>query len=527
MRKVLCSLIPLVLGVGACAAPPPDLSTSTTAIVNGVGIDTWEVKAIVSLPGGTGTFVHPYFILTAAHLTRPCVGPGDTGCWVGNGADAIKGGDGWYGRDGLYNLNAFDGWSALDPNSGRYSVTQVYYPRFGELNANEDAPDIALLRVSTPFRGQVIRVMGAPSLPTPANLCDAFEGSRARMAGFSGNPPANGADTTTRVRRWGEAEVECDLEVNERAFMLDGHGRDFVGVRACRGDSGGPVLWGPPGALSLGGVISYANYWNFPFNNDCPSDRGETGAAFIPRTLLERAAQADPICAGRSWDACVAAMGPAAPPIAPGFIEAGGDVDGIKVRWTDAYGQGTTRIRISRVPAFPDGTREIPVQLGARREYVDTWGTTNRTWRSTPSYGYTVCAVTTLEEQACDTVTYRPQHAAPPTNLGGVAGPQLDRVILSYSAADNGQMVPEVRVYRLDRWGYDPAPFGASQTFEDRRDVYAYHNYRYAVCTVSRDGEEACAGVTVDTYGGTPQCPRNKILCDGACRFPYECEFWQ
>jgi hypothetical protein len=76
--------------------------------------------------------------------------------------------------------------------------------------------------------------------------------------------------------------------MNERAFKLDGDGRPFVGSRGCAGDSGGPALWrNGSGVLTLGGVMSYTDTTPI-IGVACPSERGETGVAFVARSFIDR-----------------------------------------------------------------------------------------------------------------------------------------------------------------------------------------------------------------------------------------------
>src|SRR5262245_32362586 len=96
----------LVLCAGLLLAAP------ALAVVNGTEAGNPQFQAVVSLGGCTGTFIHPRFILTAAHCIRKCSGPADTGCVTGSAIDVVNGAA---GRDGAVSMTARDG---VTPGSG-------------------------------------------------------------------------------------------------------------------------------------------------------------------------------------------------------------------------------------------------------------------------------------------------------------------------------------------------------------------------------------------------------------------------
>ena len=112
------------------------------------------------------------------------------------------------------------------------------------------------------------------------------------------------------------------------------------------------------------------------------------------------------------------------------------------------------------------------------------------------SFAYHVCAENTLGEQACVDRWYSPPVAVAPTDVrisGGATGP-IDRVNVHFMTVNNGQMLPDVRIYRSGLAGFRIQPLGRVVDFVDTQDVYAYTRYSYRVCTVSKVGVEACNG---------------------------------
>src|SRR6478609_10169693 len=270
----------IACGLVACgAAPDPtsgEVGETVQEIVNGQEVDTPEFKAVVSLTGKncTGTFIHPFFILTAAHCLPMCSSTITSGCTDASSEDAV--GDGssmWIGREGRPpEMRACTGLERCQSPGAVHTVDRVFFARSSDFNINKAPPDVALLHVTTPFQGTPILVMSANDLPSPSNLASRYDETTTTIVGFSDN-----AGSTTPRRRAGIAAVENDIEADGRAFKIDGHGRPFVGSRGCKGDSGGPALWRDgQGLLTLGGVMSYTDTF---FIDACPSERGETGVA--------------------------------------------------------------------------------------------------------------------------------------------------------------------------------------------------------------------------------------------------------
>ncbi|HEX2731260.1 MAG TPA: trypsin-like serine protease [Polyangiaceae bacterium] len=296
MQKI--SLLSCALGlVVACGeAPETNLAQVSEEIVNGTVTSTAEFSAVVQterpvspdrVSHCSGTFIHPNFILTAAHCLPLCSSSVTTGCVAAESEDAIyEGSPVWSGRDG-----AISGMRACTSVNGcasapRMTVDRVFFPRSSDFDSSTSPPDVALLHTTTRFTGQLISVMStriAPLLPTPSNLCSRYELTRPFIVGYSNNT----VPTVPEQRRVGIAEVECDIEMENRAFKVDGDGRPFIGSRACPGDSGGPALWrDASNVLQLGGVISYGD--DGVLVGECPGVRGETGLSFVPRPFIDR-----------------------------------------------------------------------------------------------------------------------------------------------------------------------------------------------------------------------------------------------
>ena len=263
---------------------------STYAIVNGVVTSNSDFRAVVFVDitrpsdrkrfACTGTFVHPYLVLTARHcidgIVRNSDGP-------------------------LTTVFVTDGVSA--GTGAQYPVDYVYFAEPSDLSASERV-DVAILRTTRRFNGKILPVMPSQDLPKPdeSNYCKRYEYTWPFILGYSDN-----ADTDPSMRRLGRTFAECDIERDGTIFKLDGHGRDSQrGVRNCDGDSGGPVVWEDGfGEYAVGGVISMGEIGWFITNRNCPSRRGEVSAAFIPTRFLNRVASLEPRC-GRSgnWESC-------------------------------------------------------------------------------------------------------------------------------------------------------------------------------------------------------------------------------
>jgi hypothetical protein len=273
------------------------------AIVNGVDADNPDFQAVVFIGGCTGTFIHPHFILTATHCIPNCPDNNSVGC-VTDKDKAI-------GRDGTISRYAWDGKIPREGNM--YEIDFVYFARATDIGRSR-APDVALLRTTTPFTGKIIPVLNHQDRPRPDenNYCPRWEFTWPWVLGYSNN-----ADSTDVRRRVGRAFAECDLELDKTVFKLDGHGRSGQrGIRVCRGDSGGPVLWETGfGNFAVGGVNSRTDNYKVLTDTRCPSERGEGFHAFIPQAFLDRVARSDFRCYGaESWESC-----PAVPPAYDGI----------------------------------------------------------------------------------------------------------------------------------------------------------------------------------------------------------------
>jgi hypothetical protein len=515
MRRAL-----LFLAIAGCVAEaPPETDPIELALVGGASTNTPELQAVVSLSGGcTGFFVHPYWIATAAHCLPECMGS-TWGCRdSGGNTDNVTWGVRFIGYDGPIAWTAFGGDQAFtDP---AYPIDYVRFPVSADFDPDVAPPDVALLHTSEPYRGTLLPVAPADLLIHPDHMEDDWwDGQCFKQVGFSGNGGA------LQRRRAGWFYPTGALVHHDRAYWL---GSDDSWT--CRGDSGGPTLirdrqyrWRAMGVNS--GRVDY------PVGTPCV--QGDPFSAFIPRPMLERViGQGDPLCNGRSYDECVAAMTAAVAPEKPRDARIRRTFDGIRLTWADDYPPGTTTVRLRRYPS--DGLDPAWPANATPGTFLDPWSATTS---KQLVYRYELCAENTLGEVRCAVLETEPTPAPRPAFNVDIQAP-LTSVVGSFDAHLAPGMLGYVWLYRdnlddaagramIDVWGLwsDPMRLGNHVDFTDSPG--AYQRWRYDVCTMNEVGDEACESRTVDTFGGTPQCPRGTILCGGACLPPYRCDYWE
>ncbi len=297
MRLTTWLLSTAFLATGCNLEPEPNSSDELTPdslqqqVTIADEVDHLDVKAVVSLrdAGGscTGTFIHPHYILTAAHCLPSCSATQPSGCLPGTGKQVMKGEI--TGIDGPVAMVADD--ALMPTRNTKYNVDYVWFPQNGDYDGNTP-PDSAVLHTTEFFKGKVIPVMPWGLLPTAGSLCDNYDDYGVDVIGYSTNEGNNDSR-----RRQGRFDTTCDVEMDDRAFLLeDGESN------GCPGDSGGPVLWFVGGRRMVGATVSYGP------EDECLDSDAQTGVAFVPRHLLERIAPFELTCGGLGWDACVAAL---------------------------------------------------------------------------------------------------------------------------------------------------------------------------------------------------------------------------
>ena len=266
------------------AAESDELSTVEQPVYGG-STDT-EHSAVVSVGGCTGTFFTPNHIVIAQHCLPAC--NQFVGVPFGEVFACYDGGAGppWHknSRSGfVMTRTARDGERAGAGTA--YPIDFAWVPDGS--NFPSGSPDVAILRTTRAFTGDLIPLMGPTNLPNPTNV-SSYASSDVTIVGFSPNAGHNDAR-----RRQADAVITgVSSDGHNRSFVVDGSSDS---ITACPGDSGGPVLvdndYGNP---EVAGVVSLVVNCNPGTTTTAPT-RFTTDYAYIPRDFV------DNVMCGEGW----------------------------------------------------------------------------------------------------------------------------------------------------------------------------------------------------------------------------------
>jgi len=126
------------------------------------------------------------------------------------------------------------------------------HPTFvpGTTPRTQPGADLALLRLATPLPADIQPLTLGSGL---------WQGETVTMAGF-GLASENNKKTARTLREVTLVNAGNYTTANTVKVAVDTENRgEILGAGACRGDSGGPVLRGPPGSRDLVGIVSWSS----------------------------------------------------------------------------------------------------------------------------------------------------------------------------------------------------------------------------------------------------------------------------